>query len=320
MKLNAGRRMNARLLLGGIKSYFPIRPAKYLGTGGTGSGAYCYSVWLRHLSFIAKYLGNPLHPSTVLELGPGDSIGLGIAALISGAERYIGLDVLPHMNVAANIHAFHEIVELFRRKADIPNEDSFPNLYPRLPSYGFPNHLFHKDVSDLPNDRLAQLLRAVSLTDEFQSPIRFIAPWSMDSVAPATADLIITHGTLQDMDHTQSRDDLTDNIKTMTRWLKPGGIMSHNIDLSCPGGTEWNHHWAYGDLAWSIIRGKRPYYKNRVPLSEYIKLFEAVNCRCIGIERLIRNGLPRKATAPRFHGLTEDDFCTAGALIVLKKT
>ena len=58
-----------RLLLGGLKSYLPIRPAKYKGTGGTVSGAYCYTVWLRHLSLIAKHLrGRAFHPRTAVEL------------------------------------------------------------------------------------------------------------------------------------------------------------------------------------------------------------------------------------------------------------
>ena len=61
----------------------------------------------------------------------------------------------------------------------------------------------------------------------------------------------------------------------MAGWLRPGGVMSHQIDFSCPGGVPWNHHWAYGPFAWKLIRGNRPYYVNRVPLSEYLRLLDA---------------------------------------------
>jgi hypothetical protein len=311
--------MNLRLLLGGLKSYLRVRPTAYLGTGGTISGAYCYSVWLRHLSLIAKHLGRPIHPATVVELGPGDSIGLGIAALLGGAETYIGVDILMHTSTQNNLRVFDEIVALYRQRADVPDDDAFPRMYPRLSSYRFPEYLFDGDGPRLTETRLAHIRSAVSQPSASFGPVRYIVPWNADSVAPNSVDLIVSQGVLQDMDHTTRRDDLSVSIRAMTRWLKRGGVMSHQIDLSCPGGAQWNHHWAYGDLAWSIVRGNRPYYKNRVSLSEYIKLFEAAGNRCVGVERLVRDGLSRKATAARFQGLPDEDFSTAAALLVLAK-
>ena len=73
-----------RLMLGGLKSYFPVLHAGYKGTAGHTTAAYCYSVWLRHLSIITKAVPN-FAPKVVVELGPGDSLGLGCAALLSGA-------------------------------------------------------------------------------------------------------------------------------------------------------------------------------------------------------------------------------------------
>jgi hypothetical protein len=48
-----------------------------------------------------------------------------------------------------------------------------------------------------------------------------------------------------------------------------------------------------------------------------VRLFEAENCRCIGIERLVREGLPREATAARFHKRPDQDFSSVAALLVL---
>ena len=53
-------------------------------TGGSDSARYCYSVWLRHLRSLAPY-GFRVKGAHVGELGPGDSIGIGLAALLSGA-------------------------------------------------------------------------------------------------------------------------------------------------------------------------------------------------------------------------------------------
>jgi len=68
-----------RLMLGGLKSYFPVLHAGYKGAVGHTTGAYCYSVWMRHLSIITKAVPS-FAPKVVVELGPGDSLGLGAPA------------------------------------------------------------------------------------------------------------------------------------------------------------------------------------------------------------------------------------------------
>ena len=57
------------------------------GVGATPSARYCYAVWLRHLIHVRR-CGLRGIPETVAELGPGGSIGCGLAALLSGCARY----------------------------------------------------------------------------------------------------------------------------------------------------------------------------------------------------------------------------------------
>src|SRR5262249_48006693 len=94
-------------------------------TGGTVSARYCYSVWLRHLSMLHRS-ALPTSFGTLVELGPGDSIGIGLAALLSGAEHYVALDVTRYAAAALNLQIFEELVGLFREQAPIPDETEYP--------------------------------------------------------------------------------------------------------------------------------------------------------------------------------------------------
>src|SRR6185295_10726374 len=77
-----------RPLLFGLASRVPgVTTLFRRGAGGIPSPRYCYSVWLRHL-VAAHQAGITSLPKSVGELGPGDSLGTGFAALLSGAERY----------------------------------------------------------------------------------------------------------------------------------------------------------------------------------------------------------------------------------------
>ena len=51
-----------------------------VATTGSDSPRYCYSVWLRHLVKLHKY-GFNVVGAKIGELGPGDSIGIGLSAL-----------------------------------------------------------------------------------------------------------------------------------------------------------------------------------------------------------------------------------------------
>ena len=71
----------------GLLSYVPalndVLPSK---TGGhTDSAPYCYGVWMKHLTLLHAN-GFPGVPQTIAELGPGESLGVGLCALLSGVE------------------------------------------------------------------------------------------------------------------------------------------------------------------------------------------------------------------------------------------
>ena len=89
-------------IMKGLATFIPgVYRLRQESPRGTISPRYCYSVWLRHL-VMARRGGLAAVPQAVAELGPGDSLGLGLAAILSGASRYFAFDVVQYAHNAAN--------------------------------------------------------------------------------------------------------------------------------------------------------------------------------------------------------------------------
>jgi hypothetical protein len=310
-----------RLVLGGLKSYFPALHAGPHGADGRATGAYYYSVWMRHLSIITRAVPS-FRPRVVVELSPGESLGLGCAALLSGADQYIGLDVVPRARPENDVQVLDELVPLFEHRSPIPDERTFPKLLPTLQSYKFPSRLFtddgprqmradHERVDAI---RAALLDRQDVLYDNV--PVGYMAPWGPRTIDRQSVDLVISQAALQDMPHDVVKSELAGAFAAMSRWLRKGGIISHQINFGFPLGAEWNCHWRYSDAAWRVVRGNRPLFENRVPLSVYLQLCNDYDFQVVSVKRVEQQGLPREKAAPRFRDLPEEDFVTSSAHIV----
>ena len=150
-------------LLYGIATFIPGVAAVFgRGGGDTSSARYCYSVWLRHLVMAAAN-GFKVPPRVVAELGPGDSLGLGLCTLLSGAERYHAFDVVQHAQVKRNLQVLDELIALFKARADIPGPAELPEVLPLLPSYSFPAHVLGEDHlrAALADERVDRIRHAV---------------------------------------------------------------------------------------------------------------------------------------------------------------
>jgi hypothetical protein len=276
---------------------------------------------MRHLSIIAKAVPS-FAPRVVVELGPGDSLGLGCAALLSGAEQYIALDVVAHANAEHDVKVLDELVGLFEHHAPIPDGRVFPNLQPKLSSYRFPSRLFtddgprhiRLDPARVQAIRAALVDRSDMLYDNL--PIGYTAPWGPRTLDRQSVDLVITQAVLQDMGHEPAKSELAGTFQAMSRWLRKGGVMSHQINFAFPGNPEWNHHWRFSDAAWRLVRGNRPFFENRVPLSTYLALCEENDFEVVSVKRVEDEGIPREKAAPRFRELSDVDFRTSSAHIV----
>lgn len=235
--------MKIRILIRGVLGYLPfiLTPHKK-GTGGTSSARYCYSVWLRHLSLL-KESGMQKLPETIAEIGPGDSLGIGLNALITCASKYFAFDIIEHANSSKNLEIFDELIELYRNKTPIPDDKEFPKVKPKLKSYDFPTHILSDDylVKALNKKRIAKIRGAIISKTNNNITIKYIVPWDNKlNIISETIDLIFSQAV---MEHVINVDE---SYKTMYKWLKHGGFVSYEIDYSAHETHEkWFGHWGY---------------------------------------------------------------------------
>jgi len=305
--------LNVRQLVYGLLSFLPRAPASlYAGTGGTDSAEYCYAVWLRHLLFLSESGVDEL-PATVAELGPGDSIGVGLAAVVSGAQRYLAVDVVEHALAERNLALFDRIVELMRARAPMPGLDVFPEMT-FAPHGNFPVGVLTDAVLDAAtrDDRIASLHR--QLREGGGEAFRYRAPWHAEQVvAPGSADLVMSQAVLEHVD------DLASVYSASFQWLRPGGHASHQIDFRSHGlFPDWDGHWTCAPWLWKAFRGKRPYLINRLPLAAHLA---CANEAGFEVLRVIRKELPpsARALAPDIGAISELDRRTASAYLLLRR-
>ena len=314
--------MQARLvpLIKGAASFLPpLRSYVCGGSGGTVSARYCYSVWLRHL---VRIRSNGPHPrlGTVAELGPGDSLGIGLSAVLSGADHYYGLDTKEHASSSSNLSVLDELIALFRNRSPIPGDEEFPHVFPKLPNYSFPREVLTDGIlaKTLSDRRLEAIRNAVARTyQSADSPIRirYLAPWeNRYGEVEKQVDLVFSQAVLEHVE------DLDSTYRGLHSLLRPAGLMSHTIDFRSHGLTkDWNGHWTLSDAIWKLMRGRRPYFINRLPYSAHK---DAIwNCGFTMSFEEVRAAAPlkRRRLAPRFSYLSDSDLMTSGVYLQVTK-
>lgn len=292
----------------------------YTTTGGTINPRYCYSVWLRHLVFTHQS-GIRQHSGTVAELGPGDSLGIGLTALLTGYQRYYALDVYRYWDIERNLKIFDELVQLLQNKTPIPNEPEFERITPTLEDYKFPTEILTDALlqQTLDPKRIQQIRKALQEIDNpatTKDIIQYFIPWNSQVVIePESVDFIFSQAVLQYVD------DLDTTYKDMNRWLKPGGVMSHSIDFSSHSITpSWNGHWTFSDAEWRLAHGNKKILLNRAPLSVHLNLnkkhgFEVINRKDdTKVSRFSNQHFHKQ-----FQQLSPEDVSTFVSVIVSKK-
>ncbi len=312
--------MKLNLIIKGLASYVPgvYRLFSKNKTGGTDMASHCYEVWLKHITMSWEN-GLKAIPDSVAELGPGDSIGVGLAALLSGVNKYYALDIVRYVDTERNLLIFDELVELFKKRAGKP-EGGWPDYDSHLDDNLFPSHILTKKVLDaaLTQERI-ESIRNILLNKvpvDKRIIVEYIVPWNDPRIiSKESIDLIVSSSVLEHVA------DLENTYKAFWSWLKPGGLMSHQIHLASHGMSEkWNGHWAYTQLTWKIITGKRQNMINREPCSKHINLIEKNQFKILCLLKRYRpDSIERSQLSPYCHKLSEDDFRCSGVFVQAKK-
>lgn len=304
----------------GLLSFFPKTAAleRSRGTGGTNNAHYCYGVWMKHMSLMFES-GMRKMPTTLVELGPGDSIGIGLAALLSGVNHYYGLDVVKFANKEKNHEILDELIRLFRAKEPLLTK-GWPDYSHLLDESHFPSHLLSSQrLNECLSDKRITLIRKAidaefSVQDEIS--IHYIVPWNIKSViAPGTVDMILSHAVMEYVK------DLAFSYDAMFYWLAEGGIISHQIDFRSHGlSNKWNGHWAYSEQAWNLIKGKRSLVINRQPYSVHHNLIVKNGFKIVAdYKSYLCNGYKKSQLSKTWKNMSDDDWSCSGAFIQAMK-
>ncbi|HEX4826197.1 MAG TPA: methyltransferase domain-containing protein [Candidatus Polarisedimenticolaceae bacterium] len=295
----------------GLLTYTPAA-ARYRipRTGGTDDPDYCYGVFLRHLVHRHR-AGLAGIPEVVAELGPGDSLGTGLAWLIAGAQRYLAFDVRRYATTERNLMIFDALVERFRARAPAPGRDAFPEMKPDLPSTSFPSAVLgDAHLEDVLAPERLRRIRESLLT--LEGSIAYIVPWDdAANVREGSVDLIFSQAV---MEHVEEVDHV---YAVCRRWLKRGGMLSHQIDFRSHGtAPTWDGYRAYSELEWRVVRGRRDYLINRVSDAGHLEAIERHGLRAVTkIPSLSEPTVAPGRYAPRFRSLSEASQRTSGLFV-----
>jgi SAM-dependent methyltransferase len=255
----------------------------------------------------------PADPEVVAELGPGDSLGTGVAALLTGASTYIAVDLVEYAASSKNVEMVDAIAALLSERAPVPGVGA-PGA-DGASETRFPSEILDDDRvrKALAAERVSAIRRAVAQPGTEHGGVRVSYSAGQGRVFELVdlADIVFSQAVLEHVD------DLEQVYAASSAILRPGGFASHAIDFKSHHFSRgWNGHWAFSDREWAIIRGKRRYAINREPLSTHLRLIEAAGLEIVNVQRTFREStIARSQLSTRFRSISDEDLRTSSALV-----
>ncbi len=309
-----------------ILKHFPQHQMQFRGHGIRTAPDYAdfarsnYTAWMRLLVRLEEK-GIPFNAKVVAEIGPGDSLGIGLCALLSGAEKYYAFDTVPTASNFENEKILEELILLFKKREPIPDDKEFPKAIPKISSMDFPSSILSekKLTATLSNDHLQKIreaLKNIGKETKQGSPcIKYFVPWDApEQIEKGSVDLLVSFAV---MEHVEN---ISHAYKAMAQWMKKGAIGAHSIDMKNHGTAGyWNGHFTYGKTVWKIIRGKCVYFINRQPKSAHEKEMRKYFRILLSEPYKKPNKLTRKDLASSFKKISDEDMETSELFIVGEK-
>lgn len=229
-------------VLRSVISYLPVFNGllSKTGTGGSNEAEYCINIWEKHYSEFIKWSKNDLN--VVAEVGPGDSLGVGICALLEGAEKYLALDSIKHASIENNISTLNAVVENYLRNKKPINLDKIPGI------------------------------KSAIVNNNNSSSVQYYVPWwEFNIIEENKVDFIFSTAVLEHVTELESF------YKKAYEIMASGGIISSIIDYGAHEfSKDWFRHYYYSNWYWRFLMHGRKYPINRVTHSHHIKLMKNV--------------------------------------------
>lgn len=275
------------------------------------SAKYYYDKWMKHL-FYARKNGFSNKLFIFAEFGPGDSLGVGLCALLSGASRCYAFDVVRHATSEKNIDILNELVVLFRQNTTVEIDINEKGRSERVTVS--PCGLIGKKELGIfiAGERVEAINKALVEGECNGIKISYIVPWKDFSlIEEGSVDFLISNAVMEHVD------DLEFAYDACARWLIKGGCMSHGIDFRCHGtANRWNGHWSYSARQWEQLRGDRAYLLNRAPYSKHKEIIQSKGFQVITENlRMDYSGINEADLAEEFRVLSGKDLTISGALV-----
>jgi SAM-dependent methyltransferase len=221
-------------------------------------------------------------------------------------------------NTQRNLALLDQLALLFGKRAARP-DDGWPDFNAYLDENRFPSSVLTEELlaASLEKERVARIAAAIAGNgSDTNITVHYRAPWSDPRVLNENSvDLIISHSVLEHVV------DLEGTYRALYQWLKPGGWMSHQVDLRSHGlSRRWNGHLACSDLVWKMTMGRRMFMINRCLVSEHLRLIERAGFQVVTQDKHLRDdGIRRDELAPRWGDISDEDLNCSGLYVIARK-
>lgn len=262
-----------------VISYIPILK-KILKKRGTApvSGNYYYNNYITHLSLLQKH--GFIKGGILAELGPGDTLGIGISALLDGFEKYYAFDTIPHADVKKNLNVLSDIQQLTMSEKS--------------------------SVAELREDLLNN-----------QTKLKYITDWNCNNnpLLNESLDLILSNAVLEHVLNLEQTYRLMWNWLKPGGWCSH--VIDYGAHEFS---NKWFEHWYFKSIYWKFLMHGRMYPINRYPHSYHIKIVKNIGFEVVYEEKTIdRNADINKISTEIKKYFETEDLSISSSHIILRK-
>jgi len=227
---------------------------------------------------------------TILEIGPGKSLVIGLLFIACGAKKVFLFDRFKRLFWDEYDIAFHKrVLEYVLKGFPFPSEASKAIILQNCDSIDFDRNKIDYRLCDAANIPLEN----------------------------SSIDIVFTNAVLEHIH------DIRKAISEISRVTKLGGFGFHQIDLRDHFvKTKPLRLLQYSDLLWNLMTSNRPGYTNRLRLPDYLKLFKShrFTVKKLAITREYDGDLTNLKIAKKFRSYSFEDLRVLTFWILLQRS